>query len=108
MHDGVDIGGGIGWVTFSGESVKKRQLTLTPVRVILRPILLAVPEHYRRTWMGVLNIYWKETYVIGKLTGADFGAPNNPFAVNGELIRSFGFNLDVTALFPDKWRRSRN
>jgi hypothetical protein len=48
--------------------------------------------------MGVLSIYWKETYVVGRLTGADFGNPASGFEVDGELIRSFGFNLDFTAL----------
>lgn len=109
LHDGVDVGGGVGWVTFTGEGIeKKRQVALTPVRLVLRPVLLAVPEHHRKAWMGFLNIYWKETYVAGRLTGADFGAPTNAFSVDGELIRSFGLNLDVTALFPSKWRASTN
>lgn len=104
LHDGIDIGGGFGWVAFSGDEIEtKRRLTLTPLRIILRPILLAVPEHHRKPWMGFLNFYWKETYVVGRLTGADFGAPNDALSVNGELVRSFGLNLDVTALFPAKW-----
>jgi hypothetical protein len=107
LHDGIDLGGGLGWVTFSGSGVDKSQMTLTPVRLILRPILLAVPEHYRQPWMGVLNIYWKQTYVIGRLTGADFGAPQNAFHVDGEMIRSFGFNFDVTALFARRWKIPR-
>ncbi len=105
IHDGVDIGAGIGWVTFSGERVNvPAHFTITPIRLILRPITLAIPEERRARWMGVLNIYWKETYVKGRLSAEQFGSTTDTFSVNGELIRSFGFNVDITALFPAKWR----
>jgi hypothetical protein len=104
LHDGVDIGAGMGWVSFKGPGIDVgRHLTFTPIRVILRPITMAVPEVYRKRWMGVLNFYWKETYFVGKLNAQDFGSPTDPFAVNGELIRSVGLNFDITALFPPKW-----
>jgi hypothetical protein len=105
IHDGVDVGAGIGWVTFSGDRVNvPAHFTITPIRLILRPITLAVPEEHRARWMGVLNIYWKETYVKGRLSAEQFGSTTDNFSVNGELIRSFGFNVDITALFPAKWR----
>jgi hypothetical protein len=103
LHDGVDVGAGIGWVTFAGNGVHApARFTITPIRLILRPITLAVPEEYRKRWMGVLNIFWKETYVRGRLNAEQFGSSTDTFSVNGELIRSFGFNVDVTALFPWK------
>jgi hypothetical protein len=104
LHDGVDLGAGFGWVTFSGQRVDvSPHLTITPLRLIFRPITMILPEEYRKRWMGVLNIYWKETFVVGKLNGRDFGSPTDGFAVDGELVRSFGLNVDVTALFPAKW-----
>jgi hypothetical protein len=104
LHDGVDIGAGMGWVSFKGTGIDVgRHLTFTPIRIILRPIAMAVPEEYRKRWMGVLNFYWKETYFVGKLTAQDFGSSTDPFAVDGELIRSVGLNFDITALFPAKW-----
>jgi hypothetical protein len=99
----VDVGAGIGWVTFAGNGVHApARFTITPIRLILRPITLAVPEEHRKRWMGVLNIFWKETYVRGRLNAEQFGSSTDTFSVNGELIRSFGFNVDVTALFPWK------
>jgi hypothetical protein len=100
IHDGIDIGAGVGWVRFTGSGVDFRQGSFTPFRAIVRPLLLALPETKRRKWMGVFSFYWKEMYVWGRLTGADFGAPQSDFVEDGEMIRSFGINLDVTALLP--------
>jgi hypothetical protein len=100
IHDGIDIGGGFGFVTFRGEGLDNvTRATFTPLRVILRPILIAVPDHWRSEWMGVFSFYWKETYVWGRLSGEDFGV-NNGWTEDGELVRSFGATLDLTALLP--------
>ena len=106
IHDGVDIGGGFGWVRFKGDGVDVKRAAFTPLRVILRPILLALPDEWRQEWMGVFSFYWKETYVWGRLSGADFGVDNG-WSENGELIRSYGVNLDATALIPvvTRWLR---
>jgi hypothetical protein len=104
LHDGVDLGAGFGWVTFNGDRVEASpHMTITPLRLIFRPITMLAPEQYRRKWMGVLNIYWKETFVVGKLNARDFGSMTDGFSIDGELVRSFGLNVDVTALFPAKW-----
>jgi hypothetical protein len=106
LHDGIDLGAGMGWVNFSGENVTAgTKFALTPIRLVVRPLLLAIPEARRDKlrWMGVLSVYWKETYVAGKLKASDFGSSTDTFSVDGELIRSFGFNADITALFPAKW-----
>ena len=101
LHDGLDIGGGFGWARITSqpaglEPVRQFRLTLTPIRVLLRPILLALPEEWRegRQWLGVFTIYWKETFIYGGLTGADLGVPDNKFVARDELIRSFGINID--------------
>jgi hypothetical protein len=104
LHDGIDLGVGFGWVTFDGDRVTASPaMTVTPLRLVMRPGLIAVPEAYRKRWMGILSVYWKETYVIGRLNAADFGSQTDPFQINGELIRSFGFTFDITSLFPAKW-----
>lgn len=105
IHDGIDIGAGVGWVQFSGSGVDRKQGAFTPLRVVIRPVLLALPERMRRVWMGVFSFYWKETYVWGRMTGADFGAPQSNWVEDGEMIRSFGINLDLTALLPLVLRR---
>jgi hypothetical protein len=105
LNDGLDIGGGFGWANFNsepegGDPVRRTRFALTPIRVVLRPVLLAMPEHWRtrHPWLGVFTVYWKETLVYGSLIGADFGAPDNPFTARDELIRSFGFNFDIGSL----------
>jgi hypothetical protein len=102
LHDGLDIGGGFGFVTIDSHAatgtVSKTRVTLTPFRSVIRPILIAVPEHHRKAWMGVFSLYWKETYVAGLQTGADFGNPGVGFIADGELVRSFGMILDASAL----------
>ena len=104
LHDGIDLGVGFGWATFNGDGVTASpHITVTPFRLVMRPALIAVPEAYRKRWMGLVSVYWKETYVVGKLSAKDFGSARDPFQVNGELIRSFGLNVDITSLFPAKW-----
>lgn len=108
VHDGIDIGAGAGWLTFTSSplnqaEVHRRMGTLTPLRVLIRPVLLVVPEECRKAWMGVFSFYWKETYVYGKLKGADFGLTGpdaDRFIADGELLRSYGVTLDLSALLP--------
>jgi hypothetical protein len=66
-----------------------------------------VPDDRRQQWMGAVNAFFKETYIAGKFNGAEFGASNSSYHVNGELVRSFGLNLDVGALIPYAWKRGR-
>jgi hypothetical protein len=105
LHDGVDLGVGFGRISFRGADVHEGYWTLTPVRLVIRPILLALPEEKRRGWMGLFNLYWKETYVKGPIRARDLGAPQLDWTVQGELIRSFGVNIDVGTLFPTNFRR---
>lgn len=113
LVDGLDIGAGLGWITFSNKETQNTpsKFTITPLRIVTRPLLLAFPPGYpstRRHFLGALSIYWKETFVEGHLTGEDFGAERSRFDGNGELVRSYGFVLDVTALlFKEKWRLPR-
>jgi hypothetical protein len=105
LHDGLDIGGGFGRVEFKRPGADGfGRNTITPLRVVMRPVLLALPEHLRKKWMGVFSIFWKETYVIGELNGAHFGIPDSKWSVDGELIRSFGINFDLTAFITKDWR----
>jgi hypothetical protein len=105
FFDSLDIGVGAGVVTIQSRDSKRKNFetnraTLVPVRVVLRPVLVFVPDDRRQRWMGFVGIYFKETYISGRLNGAEFGASNSSYHVNGELVRSFGLNLDVTALVP--------
>jgi hypothetical protein len=98
LHDGLDLGGGFGLARVSGDGFASfNRWSITPFRLVLRPLLIAVPEHQRHEWMGVLSVFWKETYFYGRVTGADFNV-ETPYVVDGELTRSFGVNFDLGAV----------
>ena len=105
IADGLDIGAGIGVMAFGGDTVPDAKLVLSPIRIVARPIVLATPRSSRRDWQGFFNIYWKQTFVPGDLTGDEFGQvppPGTPkFSLKGgELLGSFGVAIDVTSLIP--------
>jgi hypothetical protein len=100
LVDGLDIGGGLGWISFdSGET--HRKFTVTPIRLVTRPLLLATPPGFlgkNRHYLGVLSVYWKEVFVSGDITGEDFGVAAAKFRSKGESVSSFGIVFDATAL----------
>jgi hypothetical protein len=104
LIDGLDLGAGVGWLSFRGDRIPAttRKLTLTPVRIVIRPLLLALPEEIRRPWLGGLSFYWKQVYIPGRIQGREFGQipPDGlaPFSGPAEAVESFGFALDATAL----------
>lgn len=96
MNNWLDLGAGIGRLKFQGAGGR---LTLTPVRIVVRPLLLVKPinnNRVARQLVGTLSFYLKES-VVGPLTGADFGTPLVPFTSGKELKTSVGFTLDLTA-----------
>jgi hypothetical protein len=100
MIDGLDIGGGIGWVNFRTDTSSHSKLTLTPLRIVARPLLIALPGHLHQRWMGVISLYWKEILIVGPISGSDFGVDPAQFQSKSELVRSLGMIVDVTALLP--------
>jgi hypothetical protein len=109
LHDGLDIGGGIGFAQFehddvAGSEVTNVKLTLTPIRVSLRPLLFVVPEGKWTRLGNALTIYWKQLYISGPIRGSDFGQmppPGEPEFREGSAIpSSFGITIDVTAFLP--------
>src|SRR5262249_17770366 len=78
LFDSLDLGAGAGVVTIhsrnsNGNNFETNRATLVPIRAVLRPLLVFVPDHRRQRWMGVVGIFFKETYISGKFNGADFG-----------------------------------
>jgi hypothetical protein len=99
-----DVGAGAGWITFTaepgGREIKTHKFRFTPVRVVARPAMAFrnYPTSKERAAASVVKAYLKWSYVAGELTGADFGAPANPFREDGEMIASAGLMLDAFEL----------
>ena len=110
LHDGLDIGGGFGWAWFRHDNdatrteVTTRKLTLTPIRVVLRPLLFVIPEKKYNRVARAISVYWKEVWVSGPIRGRDFGQrprlDEPEFREGSALATSFGFTVDVTAFLP--------
>jgi hypothetical protein len=108
LVDGLDVGAGMGRISFTVGEQSFSRFTVTPIRVVTRPFLLAIPDTrlkgYARQAFGAFNIYFKETFVEGELTGKQFGVENSTYKTSGELVRSWGILFDLTALLPPQWK----
>lgn len=103
LFDWLDIGAGVGRISFTPKDTSDThaRFGFTPVRVVVRPLLLLPLE--RKQWMGILSVYVKETFFNGPFVGSDFGAPANPFSSAGELKTSAGITFDFSSLVT-KWK----
>lgn len=107
LHDALDIGGGYGRIWFrhddeaTGTEATKAKFTITPVRVVMRPLLFFVPENRWRPFAGAVSVYWKEVFVPGPIRGDDFGEKRPKgqaeFSEDATFAASVGVILDVTA-----------
>jgi hypothetical protein len=112
IADGMfDIGAGIGWLHVSNARTDNTEtrFTITPIRLASRPFFFVSKfRNWDNRWeklLGSFKVYVKETAVLGDSIGAeDFGSdttlPNNLAAgfttPRGELVRSYGFVIDLT------------
>lgn len=103
-----DIGAAIGYVQFEPAGHEAiRRLTLTPLRLHIRPLWFVDPEkHFRAEWrwLGRLayipKLYVKLTAVPKSILGSEFGAPKpvdpgQEFQTKGELVTSYGVVFDL-------------
>ena len=97
-----EYGVGLGWAHF-GTRVRDtdfevNNFTLTPARLMFRP-LRAIPEWRGNTRAGFLQIVVRDTVRFGRLTSANFGAPNDPWSTGTEHLTGVTLVIDVlTAL----------
>ena len=101
LHRSIDVGMGAGWISFTadpdGLDITTNKFLFTPLRVVLKPAMLFsdYDSNRQRAVASIVKVFFKESYVAGLLTGADFGAPANPFQVDGEFIANAGVMVDV-------------
>jgi len=107
LHPTVELGGGIGWLSFNSrfpgasDDITGTRLTISFPRVTFKP-LMAIPfkpfNNSRGGW-GFLQLYFRETIVVGNLTDEDFATkPGNDFSRDDQRISSMGFIIDATTV----------
>ena len=89
-RDIVEVGFGAGAYHFSGEFDGFAKLAL-PMRIAAYPLKAFFPE---RRWNSVVQLWAKQTFLAGRMTGADFGVPASTFNENWEAVTSLGVLFD--------------
>jgi len=101
-----EVGAGVGRMRFSvkesgGDSTLTTKWTFTPVRMTFLPLNLA-PSLRKFKAASALKFVFKETYIIGDVTGADFralaGSEAEGYVSRGDLVRALTAELDLSAL----------
>jgi len=104
VRDWLDVGAGMGWlsITDTTSDTTRSRFVMSPVRVVVRPLLLFLPEKGRHRSFGILSFYWKDIYVPGVIRGRDFGqkppSDLNEFRASHDVVHAYGLTLDLTAL----------
>ncbi len=91
--DVVEVGFGAGAFHFSGNFDGFAKLAL-PVRVAAYPLNAFTDE----PWGTVFAIWAKQTFLPGRINGADFGVPNSSFDESWEAVSSYGLVVDLRVL----------
>jgi hypothetical protein len=99
----LELGAGLGGLslhTNAADDVKldKSVFMLTPLRVKIFP-LYAFRQLEGRKWPGLIQVYFRESLLVGHLDGRDFGVSEDVFAEDSEFVRSFGVRIDIGKLF---------
>lgn len=106
MHRTAELGAGIGVMKFSStnpltkDEFEGARMTISFPRLAFKP-LLAIPSariQNNSNW-GFLQLYFKETIVVGDLSNTDFASkPGTEFNRRHQRVESMGFIIDATAL----------
>lgn len=95
----LEVGVGVGVMHFDSEGVTRNRFTVTPVRVVAKPLYYLLPPRFDDfQWPGVLKAYAKEIIITGRTTGADFNRPPDVIAETAEVVLAYGLIVDLTEL----------
>ena len=97
----IELGFGMGLIHFSSNGVNTTKVTTTPLRVVVKPLLI-VPKLRDKKWAGVVKYYVRESVIWGRLTQDDFGisAARHVFNEKNDVVTSAGFLIDLGELIP--------
>ena len=95
----LEIGAGVGFIRFTTGDVVTPRFTMTPLRVVFKPLLL-FPKLRENHRYAFLKYYVKETVIVGRLRGKDFDVADSVFSNDGwsDIVTSAGFVIDVFEL----------
>jgi hypothetical protein len=95
-----EIGVGLGAVRFRTGDLSTYRFTVTPLRFVAKPLLF-IPKYRNSSKLDFLKYYIKETVIIGRLRGEDFGVSNAVFDNKNwrDFVTSGGLVIDVFELF---------
>src|SRR5262245_46368781 len=87
----------------SGATKSITRGTVTVPRIVFKPLELATRAagvtNRRGGGYGFLQLYYKQTMILGELSRDDFlPKTNEPFRVQHDLVPNAGVNIDVAAL----------
>ncbi len=107
LHPAVEIGAGVGFMRFSSQNTRTNEkfsggnMTFSFPRFVFRPLLaLANKKQRENANLGFLQIYFKESVIVGDLSAADFATKPGiaEFSRRHQRVESMGFIIDLTAL----------
>ena len=93
----LELGAGLGVAYFAttvgGKDYNVTNFTVTPVRVIVKP--LRVGRWADNSRAGALQLHFRATVRFGDIDGSDCGAPAGTFKAGAEVLRGVGVVIDV-------------
>lgn len=99
LFPSLDVGIGAGGFYFNGPRFDNFWQPYGEARATFRPlVLLAFPERDDVERSGWLLLSASRVLLVGRITGADFGAPLDPLNEKDELLWSFDVSIDVLRL----------
>lgn len=105
VHPALEVGAGFGRMEFrsqntiTGEEFSSGNWTISFPRVMFKPLLALPFKTFEDARWGILQMYFKETIVVGDLTNNDFASkPGTFFDRSDQRVESVGFIVDLTVL----------
>ncbi len=103
LHPAVELGAGVGFLRFNSENAASQKfsgsrLTFSFPRLVFKPLLALERNRQNANW-GFLQIFFKESIIVGDLSDEDFASkPGTDFSRRHQRVESMGFIIDVTSL----------
>ena len=97
LHPALDVGGGIGFVRFSGRGFGFSRFALEP-QVTLKPLVLFARSKPSPRLLEVLHLRFNVTGILGGIEAEDFGAVSG-LSRSAEWLKGFTIIVNVGSLF---------
>jgi hypothetical protein len=95
----VTVGADIGFVRFGSPGKVSYKGVLSPVATLKPLRLVREWRNSKSRWFSVLQVQAGGSFIMGALTGADFGIAPEKVDSNWEFVKSWGFVIDAGEIF---------